>query len=224
MSGRTLAIGDIHGCDVALELLLEKLEPTADDRVIVLGDVVDRGPNTRRAIDLLLELGQTCELKFILGNHEEMMLGTLQTGDWLDDWLRFGGAETLQSYGGAFDDVPAQHLDFLRAGLNYCETETEIFVHANLEPDMPFDLQLPEWLRWERLTGYEPPHESGKRIVCGHTSQRSGIPLVFDGWVCIDTWVYGAGWLCGLDVGEDLLYQTSQSGDSRDTVPLGVLL
>lgn len=213
MPGRTLAIGDIHGCDVALETLLEKVPPAHDDTVVVLGDVVDRGPNTKRAVDLLLELQKECKLKFILGNHEEMMLEAVRSGKWLRDWLEFGGSETLQSYGGEVEDVPSEHLDFFAAGLDYYETETEIFVHAKLEPEVPLEMQTPEWLRWERLTGREPPHESGKRVVCGHTSQKSGEPLVFDGWVCIDTWVYGDGCLSALDVGTDVLYQATQAGD-----------
>ncbi len=56
MSSRTLAIGDIHGCDTALETMLSNLQPTSDDTVIVLGDVVDRGPNTKRCMELLLDL------------------------------------------------------------------------------------------------------------------------------------------------------------------------
>lgn len=215
MPGRTLAIGDIHGCDFALETLLTKVPPSHNDTVVVLGDVVDRGPNTKRAIDLLLELQRTCHLMFILGNHEEMMLEAVRTGEWLDDWLGFGGSETLQSYGGEVEDVPRKHLDFLSTGLDYVETEAEIFVHAKLEPGVPLELQAPEWLRWERLTGRERPHESGKRVICGHTSQKSGEPLIFTGWVCIDTWVYGDGCLSALDVGADVLYQSTQAGDFR---------
>jgi len=224
MPGRTLAIGDIHGCDVALETLLQNVRPEADDTVVVLGDVVDRGPDTRRVIDLLLELSKTCELKFILGNHEEMMLEAYYTGQWMHDWLSFGGNETLASYGESFDDVPMEHFEFLVSGLNYWETKTEIFVHAKLEPDVPLNLQSREWLRWERLEGDEPRHASGRSIICGHTAQRSGNPLVFNGWVCIDTWVYGEGWLTCLDTSAGLVYRSKQDGSCEGPVPLDQLL
>ncbi|MBT4866033.1 MAG: serine/threonine protein phosphatase [Planctomycetaceae bacterium] len=220
MPGRTLAIGDIHGCDFALETLLQNVQPVADDTVVVLGDVVDRGPDTRRAIDLLLELCKTCELKFILGNHEEMMLKAYHTGEWMREWLTFGGEETLASYGGSFADVLPEHFDFLASGLNYWETETEIFVHATLDSGVPPDLQTRECLRWERLQGDEPPHDSGRTVICGHTSQRSGKPLVFDGWICIDTWVYGDGWLTCLDTSAELVYRSKQDGSYEGPVAL----
>jgi serine/threonine protein phosphatase 1 len=221
MAGRTLAIGDIHGCDVALDTLLRDVQPVAGDTIVVLGDVVDRGPNTKRAIELLLELGATCELKFIMGNHEEMMLEAYRTGQWMRDWLRFGGKEMLASYGDGFDDVPAEHIDFLAGGLPYWETAAEIFVHASVDPFSPMEMQSPEWLRWERLRGDESPHTSGKPVICGHTAQKSGEPLVFDGWVCIDTWVYGKGRLSCLDVSSGQLYQSTQAGESFAAVPIG---
>jgi len=220
--GRTLAIGDIHGCDVALETLLSNMQPTDDDTVVVLGDVVDRGPNTKRVIELLLELQTTCRLKLIAGNHEEMMLNALNRHD-MFFWLNFGGHETMLSYGGPLDDIPPTHVDFLKAALTYYETEREIFVHAGLDPNVPLPQQTPDLLRWYKLDGSETPHSSGKRVVCGHTSQKSGMPIVGDGWVCIDTWVYGEGWLTCLDVGTDALYQARQTGQYHDGLTLADL-
>ncbi len=72
------------------------------------------------------------------------------------------------------------------------------------------------YLRWKHIGGTEPPHPSGKRVICGHTAQRDGMPLVFDGWVCIDTYAHGGGWLSALDVEIDQIYQASQSGAVRD--------
>ena len=219
MTGRTLAIGDIHGCDVALETLLVNLRPTTEDTVIVLGDVVDRGPNTRHAIDLLLALQETCNLKFILGNHEEMMLDSLQRNDLLF-WLRYGGQDTLLSYGVSIDDILPHHLEFLQAGLPYYETDSHIFVHAFIEKDVPLAEQSDEWLRWYRIEEGEERPSSEKCVICGHSSQQSGRPLILDGSVCIDTWAYGEGSLSCLDVGADLLYQATQAGEFRDGVSL----
>ncbi len=218
MSGRTLAIGDIHGCSVALDVLLSKMELTPDDTLVVLGDVVDRGPSTRKAIDRLFEIRQICNLIFIKGNHEEMMLNALETGDRIEAWKQFGGEETLQSYGGDIENIPQEHLNFLEAGLDFWQTDSEIFVHANLEPGIPLDEQTSEWLRWTRLTGFEKPHPSGKRVICGHSSQLSGVPASLEGWICIDTWVYGAGALTCLDVETGELYQSQQSGAYRDGI------
>jgi len=224
-NGRTIAIGDIHGCDVALERLLERLAPTADDLVISLGDVCDRGPDTRRVIDLLLDLGRRCDFKLILGNHDEMMLGVFGRHYKMDlsFWWGVGGAETIEAYGGDPNAVPEAHLDFLQSGLPYFETETDIFIHADLQPGVPLNAQSGDWLRWRKIDGHELPHPSGKRVVCGHTSQKSGDPLAWDGWACIDTRVFDdreGGWLTALNVGPDEVYQANQFGQTRGPFPL----
>src|SRR4029453_4765190 len=74
MPGRTIAIGDIHGCAAALGALVAAIEPTADDTLVALGDYVDRGPNSRGVLDELLALAKRCRLVPLLGNHEIMLL------------------------------------------------------------------------------------------------------------------------------------------------------
>jgi serine/threonine protein phosphatase 1 len=212
---RTLAIGDIHGCDVAFETLLSRLAPASGDTVVVLGDLVDRGPGSRQVIERMLALSRQCQLVMILGNHEEMMLDALSRGEWAEDWLRYGGLATVASYGGNPRNIPAEHLNFLETGVSFLETAREIFVHANLQPDVPLEEQVADWLRWTHLSGHERPHPSGKRIICGHTPQRSGTPLVVPGWACIDTFACGGGWLTGLDVGTNDFVQTNQAGEIR---------
>jgi serine/threonine protein phosphatase 1 len=215
VSGRTLAIGDIHGCDVALEKLLRALSIATDDTVIVLGDAIDRGPGSKQVVDRLLQLARECRLVFILGNHEEMLLDALTQEAAVAGWLRYGGAETLLSYGGDPKSIPPEHLEFFRSAVNFFETDRDVFIHANLEPEIPLGRQQVEWLRWMHLTGYEDPHPSGKRIVCGHTPQKSGYPLVTPGWVCIDTFACGSGWLTCLDVDTNDFCQSSQAGNLR---------
>ena len=67
---RTLALGDIHGCLDALKLLLARIELTPDDRVIALGDYVDRGPDSRGVLDLMVKLHETGQLVALRGNHD----------------------------------------------------------------------------------------------------------------------------------------------------------
>ncbi|MFN0052129.1 MAG: metallophosphoesterase [Planctomycetales bacterium] len=215
MAGRTFAIGDIHGCHTALAALLAQLAPTSDDTLVVLGDVVDRGPGSRQVIDQLLEWQARCRLVFIQGNHEEMMLNALGEGDWSDGWLRYGGAATLVSYAGGLDQVPPRHVEFLKSGIDYWQTERELFVHANLEPGVPLERQQVEWLRWTHLTGREQPSATGQRVICGHTPQITGIPLQIPGWVGIDTYACGTGWLTALDVDTNEYFQARQSGEKR---------
>jgi serine/threonine protein phosphatase 1 len=217
---RTIAIGDIHGCQIALEKLLAQLNVSPDETVIVLGDVVDRGPGTKEAVDQLLALEKSCQLIFLMGNHEEMMLEAKGGGSIERAWLRYGGQQTLDSYGGDYGMIPDSHWAFLQAGQKYFETESEIFIHANLEPGVALSDQTADWLRWTRLTGDERPRECGRRVVCGHTNLTIGEPLVMDGWVCIDTWAYGQKYLTALDATNDLIYQASQTGETRGPFPL----
>lgn len=215
MSGRILALGDIHGCSTALDTLLGQLQLTAEDRVVLLGDVVDRGPGTRQVIERLLELSQYCDLQFVKGNHEQMLLGVLDGTYACEDWLMHGGREVLDCYAGSLDNLPAEHLEFLQSASDYYETATEVFVHANLEPGIPVAEQHEKWLRWTRYTGRELPLPTGQRVVCGHTPQATGLPARSRGWACIDTYVYGTGWLTCLDVLTDEFYQADQQGRYR---------
>jgi len=221
--GRLLAIGDIHGCHIAFDTLLEHLAITPADAVVVLGDVIDRGPGTRQVIDRLIELQERCRLIFLMGNHEEMFLDSLTTDEIREPWMGFGGLETLISYGEHAEDtgeLPASHIAFLKTGLDYFETESTVFVHANLEPGRPLADQSAEWLRWAKLTKQELPLPSGRRVICGHTAQKDGRVWVGDAWVCIDTYAYGGEFLTALDVRSDIVCQARQTGEFRGPISL----
>ena len=220
MAGRTFAIGDIHGCRIALEALCESLELTSEDTFIVLGDVVDRGPDTNGAIEVLLTVDETCKMILIMGNHEEMLLSAYQSKEEFHRWLMVGGREALDSYGRKMKNIPSSHREFLMSSVDYHETDSEIYIHANLEPGVTLSEQRPTWLRWEHLTGMEYPHESGKRVICGHTQQKKGKPLVWDGWVCLDTGAYRLNPLSCLDVETNTLHRADESGKVYEPVPL----
>jgi serine/threonine protein phosphatase 1 len=219
-AGRLLAIGDIHGCDVAFETLLEELGPRREDTIVLLGDVVDRGPNTKRCIDMIFGLQTVCRVISIMGNHEEMFLDAINGGRWQRAWMSNGGVEMLDSYGGFVDDIPDEHLDAIRSMQDYYEAEWDLFTHATPYWETPIEEQTAQGLRWNRITGREPPHCSGKRVICGHTVQKSGVPLVFMGYVCLDTNAYGGGALSALEIGTDTVYQADQMGGVRGPFPL----
>lgn len=211
---RTFAIGDIHGCDVALRTLLERVDLNSDDTLIVLGNVIDRGPKSKDVIELLLAAFERCRLISIMGNHEEMLLGVLTHARPIREWLDLGGQETLLSYGGVIDDIPDLHRAYLASMVDYWESDSEIFVHASLHSDEPMDRQSTERMRWKSIRGIELPHISDKRVICGHTPQ-AGEPLVFDGWVCIDTGVFQGGWLTLLETERNIAFQANQQGEFR---------
>lgn len=214
MTGRILAIGDVHGCDRALRTLIGTVAPTHADTVVLLGDLVDRGPNTADVLDQVWRLQSRCRLVVIRGNHEEMMLRALNGEGWFM-WMQFGGEEALESYGGDQEKIPKIHRDLLESTIDYWETPSTIFVHANLQAGVPLLEQHSVCLRWTHLDGHEPPFDRHRRVVCGHTPQRNGLPLVLPGWVCIDTDCQRGGWLTCLEVDRNHVHQANEAGDVR---------
>lgn len=218
MPGRLIAIGDIHGCRDALEALWQAIAPQADDTIVALGDYVDRGPDSKGVIDKLIGYAQQCNLIAIQGNHEEMMLNVLKEKLPPHRWLQFGGVDTLDSYGfiGDLKVIPEEHHRFFSTMVNYHETDTHIFLHANYDPALPMDKQDTFHLRWLKLTESTPgPHFSGKKVVLGHTHDRGG--QIFDAGhlICIDTFCYGGGWLTALDVHSGKFWQANRQGKLR---------
>lgn len=218
---RTLAVGDIHGSSAALDALMAVVAPTPNDLLVFLGDYVDRGPDSKGVLDRLLALQQTHRVVCLRGNHELMMARARHDRSELRMWLSVGGAEALSSYSGPrwanwADAVPPEHWRFLEEGLyDFFETETHLFVHANLNPGDPLDEQTEMMLFWEFLSA-PVRHVSGKVMVCGHSTQRSGVPKAWPTTVCIDTGAYHpGGWLTCLDVGSQKYWQANQRGDTR---------
>lgn len=220
MSRRHFAIGDIHGCRTALDALLAALPLEPDDLLVALGDFIDRGPDSRGVLERLIELHGQGRLVPLLGNHEEMLLLARHDLAMRDTWLRYGGQATLASYApngkaGELDDIPQAHWDFFQ---HTCResyvAQGHIFVHAGVTPAQPLEEQSAYALRWQKF--YAPDlHVSGQRVVCGHTAQKSGWPLVTPAAVCIDTWIYGAGWLTCLDPVSGSFWQANEQGETR---------
>ncbi|HEY0981790.1 MULTISPECIES: metallophosphoesterase family protein [unclassified Schlesneria] len=216
MRGRTIAIGDIHGCARALQRLLEQIDLQPDDTLITLGDYVNRGPDSNGVLDCLLTTRKRCHLIPILGNHDEMLLEAVLKGTSIDRFLSKGGDATLRSYGVplSFDQIPVRHIEFLQGCRSSFETETHFFLHANYRPDLPLNQQDDETIRWRSLRDSIPgPHFSGKIAVLGHTPQ----PEVLDEGhlLCLDTGCCRGGWLTAMDVTTRQVWQTSQSGEVR---------
>jgi serine/threonine protein phosphatase 1 len=175
---RTIAIGDIHGWHVSLEMLLRQLEIQESDTIITLGDYVDYGYDTKETIELLIRVSEFCKLIPILGNHDEMMLQARHDASTFENWLKLGGIATLQSYGDSLDmeNVPQSHFDFLESCLPYYENETHFFVHASYDPELPLDQQSPEMLRYTSINECNPaPHKNGKIAVVGHSPEYFGV-------------------------------------------------
>jgi serine/threonine protein phosphatase 1 len=210
---RVLAIGDIHGCSIALQALLAEVSPTIDDLVIALGDFVDWGPDSRGVLDRLLELGKRCTLISLRGNHEEMMLLSRLNADEQAIWIKAGGDATIRSYEG--EPIPISHWDFVEQQcIDVYETASHIFVHGGLNPDLLVAQQPTYMFHWKTFRDVKP-HCSGKVVVCGHSTQRSGLPNSVGHSICIDTGPSSGGWLTCFEPTTGAYWQANQRGKTR---------
>ena len=199
----TFAIGDIHGCRSLLTELLTRIDPDPQaDTIIVLGDFINRGPDSRGTIDLLLQLRERYRNFIVLrGNHEQMLLDYL-AGLNRDFFLLVGGRETLTSYGvdpSAEADpdtwLPAEHRALLTDLPTLYENEHGIYVHAGLQPGVHLSQQSTEWLLWVRDEFIKSFYDFGKPVVFGHTPFAD--PLLTANKIGIDTGaVYGGSLSC----------------------------
>jgi serine/threonine protein phosphatase 1 len=221
------AVGDIHGELEKLNELLELMPLEAGDRLVFLGDYVDRGPDSPGVIDRLIELREHYECVFLLGNHESMFLDFL---GWTDDayfggdaFLLNGGDRTLAGYG-YFDReetdhqtfrIPKAHEDFL-LGLLLSHVEGNyLFVHAGLSQahlcmgDLAYALRKsrPEDLLWNRTAG-DLPHDLGVTMIYGHTPNEDFVVR----WNCpfsigIDTGAVYGGPLTAIRLPDEAVFQ-----------------
>ena len=218
---RQLVMGDLHGCYDALRTLCDAVGLTPADTLITLGDYVNKGPDSRRVIDWLLELDSWLTLVPLRGNHDLLMHNARHDQAAYHRWQRAGGEATLRSYAGStgrvgtLADVPASHWQFLdNRLLPSFATDTHFFVHAGVDPALPLEDQPPAML-YECTFSDPKPHCSGKIMVCGHTAQKSGVPLVTGHAICLETWCSGRGWLSCLDLGSGLVHQANQGRATR---------
>jgi serine/threonine protein phosphatase 1 len=177
----TYAIGDVHGClDKLAHLLLQCVDHAGGrpQRFVLVGDYIDRGPDSRGVIDLLIKVKQkmTGDVITLRGNHEAMMLDAINTGD--DALWRLNGADqTLASYGiSEAADMPGEHVDWV-AALPLCfDDGRRYFVHAGVDPRRPLGRQSEQDQLWIREPFLSHERDYGRFIVHGHTPQRTGLP------------------------------------------------
>lgn len=211
-----MAISDIHGCLDEFNLLLTKVNyDPSNDKLVLLGDYVDRGPSSRGVVEQVQAFKEIWNVTVLRGNHDQMMYDAIvkDTETFNARWIRNGARQTLESYCGAdffggdmtrerYDEAKAhikkhyqQHLEFLGSLELYHETNEHIFVHAGINPEHDDWRNQPQddfiWIRepfFERRTGLR------QQVVFGHT------PVVYL-HESADIWFSPAGDKIGIDGG-----------------------
>jgi serine/threonine protein phosphatase 1 len=216
---RLFAIGDIHGCLHELDSLLTEINPTPQDTLITLGDVIDRGPDSKGVIQRLIALKKKTNLIMLRGNHEQLMLDARFDEVSYISWMQNGGQEMLRSYdpNATLMEVPLEHLAFLeRPPLFYHETPTHILVHGGLDPHADLSMQVKDLMLWSRFAN-PLPHKSGKIMVCGHTPQTTGRPANLGHAICLDTATFTNGPLTAMELNTGQIWQAFSFGNILKT-------
>ena len=210
---RIYAVGDIHGHLDKLESLMNKLPLFPDDRLVFLGDYIDRGPDSRGVISLLLQIKEQHNCVFLCGNHEHMMRDYLQGCRVYDRelWILNGGSYCLQSYG-IVDPVPgsvvipSEHTTFLQSLKYYHQEPGFVFVHGGLKPHLPLEKNRWKDILWPRSAFYTSRYHWPEGVVVfGHTPFDK--PLVESNKIGIDTGHAGAGPLTSVRLPELEFFQ-----------------
>lgn len=219
---RAYGVGDVHGCLSLLDRLLDQIEadianrPVPEAYLVFVGDLVDRGPDSKGVVERLLTYHHPgIKSIFLMGNHEEFALRVLSgERDVLKTWLEYGGKEFVASYGLSGDEllglperealarvrqaVPAEHRRFLKGFADTFRFGDYLFVHAGVRPGLALEEQVRADLRWIREPFLDDAGDHGFVVVHGHTitdevEQRRNR-------IAIDTGAYRTGILTALVV------------------------
>ncbi|WMT72917.1 metallophosphoesterase family protein [Bradyrhizobium sp. Ash2021] len=218
---RIYAISDIHGCAHLLEQMLGVIDAdVAHSRPrhaieVYLGDYIDRGPDSRGTLDLLIKRSRRGNMVFLKGNHEAFLGAVFRDPSRIADWFQFGGIQTLMSYGlspssDADEEeqrelvrelaaaMPPQHREFLQRLRLTFTCGDFFFVHAGVRPGIPLPEQQEADLLWIREEFLRSQKNFGKYVVHGHTPVRSA--EVLPNRANIDTGAYATGNLTLLSI------------------------
>lgn len=209
--GRQIVVGDIHGCCTTfVELVEQKIQLQQEDQLIVLGDVINKGANSRKVLDYLMQLELEYEVHCIKGNHEHNLLTAYGCGmDFFDDFLHTYDSDDLLE-----GDLYA-YLDFCANMHYYIETPTHIFSHLGFSPTIPYPITDTRAYFHKQEIQISQEAIIQKKQVHGHltnsleTIQKSikeqALVLNIDGGCHYKT-IEGLGNLCAFDVTNNTLY------------------
>ena len=224
---RRIVIGDVHGHYDTLVALLDSISPTSSDRIYFLGDLIDRGPKSAQVVDLVMRNKYHC----LRGNHEEMLLDVVGTGEvsieLYQSWLYSGGHSTVESYD---SKIPQEHIDWIKNLPLYADLGDYWLVHAGVDPNIPLSEQCADQFCWIREDFHTANKAffSDKLIVTGHTitftlpGVEPGQIAAGKGWLDIETGAYhhNSGWMTAIDLDWQKVYQANTFDGRIRIMPL----
>ena len=227
---RKIAISDIHGCLESFKVLLYKIAYSKRDELYLLGDFIDRGPDSKGLVDYIWQLQYEGHFVHCLrGNHEQMLLDSFNDPFDLQLWQKHGGIDTMKSFKvKSIDEIPREYLEWFDALPYFVEVDDYILVHAGLNFDLPDPFDGVHSMIWIR-NWYDKIKKdwlAGRIIIHGHTptsasSIRENLKEIEDRSVMIidGGCVYNVaelGYLFAFDLDKRQLY--AQKNIDRSTI------
>ena len=240
---RVYAIGDIHGRADLFAALIDAVEEDdgrrnrtrerAQTTVILLGDLIDRGPESAAVLSLAQEWQRERLVRILMGNHEEMLLDSLTNIETLRAYLRYGGRETVLSFGvdpdtyfaATYEEVqalmarhiPMAAIDFMRSFEDQIQIGDYLFVHAGIRPGVAREDQQRSDLLWIREPFLSHSGDLGAVVVHGHTISEEA--TFRDHRIGVDTGAYATGILSalGLEGCQRWLIEAGESAEGINT-------
>ena len=168
---RQIAISDIHGCSRTFKkLVLEKVALEKDDTLFLLGDYINKGPDSKGVIDFIYEIKEAgFAVKCLRGNHEQYLIDGLQYSWEEIAFLSRGGRETLESFNvKSISEIPEKYLDFIKALPYYIELKDYLLIHAGLNFDLADPYRDDYSMLNIRKMDVDFSMTGGKRLIHGH--------------------------------------------------------
>jgi len=181
---KTWIIPDTHGCAATLRIMMEQqIKPDKTDRLIFLGDYIDRGPDSKGVIDFIMKLQEEgCKVSALKGNHEEScvkawkadknrksFLGIKSKSHLQKEWEAYGGKQTLESFDTTrAGEIPEKYIIWMESLEYFVETEKFIAVHAGLNFDADDPFSDTRAMLWTREFKIKPEKINNKFLIHGH--------------------------------------------------------
>lgn len=200
---RKLAIiSDVHGEYKKLELLFKRVN-LKDRKIIFVGDIINRGPNSKTVIDNLILKGKEYDIEILLGNHEISLLSFIENKDFFH-FILLGGVATIKSYiqEPIIGDVhklflkyfPESHYRLIKSAKLFYEDEDLVISHMGLSTFDVKDRSLQNMVLNSHERLFDAKININKTIIFGHYTQHNFKPFIKDNKICLDT---GAGYKNG---------------------------
>jgi len=198
---RKIIMTDIHGMFDVFKKALNDLQYDEEvDQLILLGDYLDRGPDSFSTVDYIMKLQQRANVIALMGNHEDMA-NDRRSSYGKSLWYSNGGQDTVDSYKSKGIDIE-EHQDWLMNLPLFHEDDDFFFCHAGIDVERPLNRQKRSDLLWIREEFYANPKKLPKKVVFGHTPLRGGHAIFPNGAIGIDGGAYFSKTLTGLVINE----------------------